>query len=204
MGYRLLRILVRALLRLVWRFRVEGLECLPRQGPYIIAPNHPSEIDPIMLAAALPLRPTYLASRHLQQMPVVFWLIRRFVDPVWVRRGLSDVGAIKACLHRLGAGEILVVFPEGQVVQEADLGPLHPGAGFLAIRGRVPIVPVALHGVAQMWPLGARWPRWARVSVRVGAPLIPPLSNGDNAAKLTEAIAQSLRILLYGVPSRPS
>ncbi len=197
-GYRLVRALVRALLQVVWHLRVEGVERLPPRGPYILASNHSSEIDAVLLLAALPLRLTFLASQHLQQMPVVFWLIRQFVDPVWVRRELSDVGAIKACLYRLEAGEILAVFPEGRVIQEADLGPLHPGAAFLAIRGHVLIIPVALLGMTQMLPLGARWPRRAQVSVRVGTPLVPPTSNGDSAREFTEAIGRALRILLHG------
>ncbi len=200
MGYRLVRALVRALLQVVWHLRVEGVERLPPRGPYILASNHSSEIDAVLLLAALPLRLTFLASQHLQQMPVVFWLIRQFVDPVWVRRELSDVGAIKACLHRLEAGEILAVFPEGRVIQEADLGPLHPGAAFLAIRGRVPIIPIALLGMAQMLPLGARWPRRAQVVIRVGTPLVPPTRNGDSAREFTEAIGRALRILLHRGP----
>ncbi len=195
MGY-LVRRLLRALLQVVWHMRLEGVECLP-QGPCILVSNHGSEIDAVLLWAALPHRLTFLASQHLQHMPVVFWFIRQFVDPVWVRRELSDVGAIKACLHRLEAGEILVVFPEGRVIQEDDLGPLHPGAAFLGIRGRVPIIPVALLGSAQMLPLGARWPRRAQVVIRVGTPLAPPTGNGERARELTEAIGHALRNLLY-------
>lgn len=197
-GYRLLGVLVRGLLRVGWRFRVEGVEHLPR-SPYILAPNHPSEIDPIVLAAALPIRPTYLASRHLEQFPVIFWLMQRF-DPVLVRRELSDVGAIKACLVRLERGEVLVIFPEGRVVQESDLGPMHPGAAFVAIRGRVPIVPVALLGLAQMWPLGARWPRRSRLTIRFGEPIPPPETDGDRAVEMMEAIRRALRILISETP----
>jgi len=180
----------------VWHLRVEGVDRLPSRGPYIIACNHPSEIDAPLLMAALPLRLTFLASRHLQEIPVIFWIIRQFVDPVWVRRELSDVGAIKASLHRLAAGEILVVFPEGRVIQDAELGPLHPGAAFLAIRGRVPVVPLVLIGAAKMLPLGARWPHRSALSIRIGTPLASPDTDGDNARKLMEVIQAELRNLL--------
>lgn len=202
----MLRILVRTILRLGWRLRVEGIENLPAHGPYIITPNHPSEIDAVVLAAILPFRPTFLASRHLEEFPTLIRLIRYFSHPVFVRRRLGDVGAIKACLERLRRGEVLVVFPEGEVVQRADLGPMNLGAAFLAIHGAVPVVPVALIGLATMWPLGARWPRLSRLLIRVGDPIIPPDSNGTRAVELTETIARALRGLLgqekvHGTPS---
>lgn len=199
-GYRILRAAVRALLRVGWGVVVEGIERLP-VAPYIITPNHPSEIDPVILSAALPIRPTYLASRHLEQYRVLFAIMRRF-DPVFVRRGLNDIGAMRACLERLERGEILVVFPEGRVVQDQALGPLQEGAAFLAIRAQVPVVPVVLIGTAAMWPLGARWPRPARVRVRIGTPLFPPTNeDGSRAAGLTAAIATALIALLHD--SRP-
>lgn len=194
-GYRLLRFLVRGLLRRVWGLCADGFARLPQRGPFIIACNHPSEIDAIVLAAALPFRPTYLASRHIEQFPILFWLARQF-DPVFVRRGLSDIGAIRACLQRLEGGEVIVVFPEGRVVQDAELGPLHEGAAFLSIRSRAPVVPVALVGMSAMWPLGARWPRRARITVRVGAPVPPPDDNGKRAETLTADIDAALRRLI--------
>ncbi len=199
MGYRFLRFLVRGLLRVGWRLRVDGLTRLPR-GSCLLVPNHPSEIDPIVLAAALPVRPTYLASRHLEEFPVIFWLMMRF-NPILVRRELSDIGAIKACLARLARGEVLVIFPEGRVIQDQSLGPLHPGAAFVAIRAQVPIVPVALIGLAKMWPLGARWPRRSRLTIRIGEPMTPPAGNEDHAADVTEAIGRALRILLERAPT---
>lgn len=193
--YRLLWLFFRSLLLVGWRMRVIGLEHLPPRGPYIMTPNHPSEVDPVVLSTALPFRPTYLAGRELERYPVIFAILRMF-DPVFVRRGLSDVGAIKACLERLRRGEILVVFPEGGVVQHNSPGTLHPGAAFLAVRAGVPIVPVVLRGVSKMWPLGARWPRPSRVLIRFGAPIWPPASNGQGARELTETIGRTLRQLL--------
>lgn len=199
-GYRLLWLFVRSLLRVGWRMRAIGLEHLPSRGPYIMTPNHPSEIDPVVLSAALPFRPTYLAGHELERYPTVFAILRRF-NCVFVRRGLSDVGAIKACLERLRRGEILVVFPEGGVVQRNTPGALQPGAAFLAIRAKVPIVPVVLRGLSKMWPLGARWPRPSRVLIRFGNPILPPPTNGLGARELTETLGFTLRQLLAEDPA---
>lgn len=194
-GYRLLHAIIRTLLRIGWDLQVEGLERLPAAGPYILTPNHPSEIDPIVLSAALPFRPTFVAGRELDRFPVVFAILRAF-NPVFVRRTLSDVGAIKACLDRLDRGEVLVVFPEGRVVQDADLGSLHSGAAFLAMRSQVPLVPAVLVGTAAMWPLGARWPRRSRLRVVIGTPVSAPVPEPDDTGALTEAVAGELRRLL--------
>lgn len=184
--------MVRGLLRTAWRLRVRGLEHLP-PPPYLITPNHGSEIDAVVLSASLPFRPAYLAARELERFPLLFRLIRWF-DPVLVRRGLADVGSVKACLARLQRGDVLVIFPEGRVVQEDDLGPFHPGAAFVALRAGVPAVPVALRGVARMWPLGARWPRPSRLLVRIGEPIAP--QPGDTPESLTGRIRDALAGLL--------
>lgn len=185
---------------MLWHLRIEGAERLPPQGPYILATNHPSELDPILLAAAFPVQFAYLASTHLQGMPAVFWFIRQFTKPIWVRRGLGDIGAIRACLSRLAAGDILVIFPEGRVVQDVQLGPFHSGVAFLAIKGRVPVVPVALLGPAQMLPLGVRLPRLARLSIRIGVPLYHPEENGANAAIFASVIKRAVETLLLEPP----
>lgn len=191
-GYRLLRIVVRGLLRMVWRLRVTGLDRLPAP-PYVLAPNHGSEIDAVVLAASLPFRPAVLAARDLDRFPVLFRIIRWF-DPIFVRRGgLADVGSIKACIARLGRGEVLVIFPEGRVVQGGALGPFHPGAAFVAIRAGVSLVPVGLQGLERMWPLGARWPRCSRIAVRVGEPLPP--RPGEEPEALTARLKEAIEVL---------
>jgi len=194
-GYWLLYHFFRMVLRLGWNLRVECLDRLPARGPFIITPNHASEVDPIVVASALPFRVTFLAGRELDRFPLLFAIITLF-NPVFVRRGTADVGALKACLDRLARGEVLVVFPEGGVVQPG-MGTLHEGAAFLAIRAQVPVVPVALIGLTKMWPLGARFPRPSRVTVRIGDPIVPPgRTDGQRTAELIAMIRTALDGLL--------
>ncbi len=183
---------MRGFLRIGWRLRVEGLERLP-DPPYVLAPNHSSEIDGIILSASLPVRPAYLVSRHLEQFPLLFRLLRAF-DPVFVRRGLADIAGVRATLARLARGDVLAIYPEGRVIQDAPLGPLHEGLAFIALRAAVPIVPVVIFGASRMWPLGARWPRPARLTVRIGVPLLARA--GDNARTLTARLRDALLDLL--------
>lgn len=197
-GYRLVRGLVRIILRVGWRLRVTGLEHLP-DPPYILAANHSSEVDPLILGVSVPDHVVFLVSRHLEQLPIVFRLIRAF-DPVFVRRGLADVASVRATLGRLAQGEVVAIYPEGKVVQDSPLGPLHEGLAFIAIRAAVPIVPVAIFGARQMLPLGARWPRSSHLTVMIGPPLIPRAE--EDARSLTARLRDSLLGLLAGAPRR--
>lgn len=186
------------LLRVGWRLRVDGLEHLP-DPPYILAANHSSEIDPLVLGASVPVRLVYLVSRHLERFPIVFRLVRAF-DPVLVRRGLGDVAGVRAMLARLARGDVLAIYPEGHVVQDTPLGPLHDGLAFIALRAGVPIVPVAILGASRMWPLGAQWPRPSRLTVKIGRPLIARVS--DDARALTARLREALLDLLDAEPPR--
>jgi 1-acyl-sn-glycerol-3-phosphate acyltransferase len=197
-GYRLVRGLVRVILRAGWRLRVAGLEQLP-DPPYILAANHSSELDPLILGVSVPDHVVFLVSRHLEQLPIVFRMIRAF-DPVFVRRGLADIASIRATLDRLAQGEVVAIYPEGKVVQDSSLGPLHEGLAFIAIRAAVPIVPVAIFGALQMFPLGARRPRPSRLTVKIGAPLFPRA--GDDPRSLTARLRDALLRLLADEPRR--
>lgn len=193
-GYWIVSRFFRVLLRAGWGLDTEGLDRLPSRGPFIMTANHASEIDPIVLSAAMPFRVTYLAGQELDRYPLLFAIIRLF-NPIFVRRGVGDVGAMKACLERLARGEVLVIFPEGGVVQPG-MGTLHQGAAFLAIRAQVPVVPVALLGLSKMWPVGARLPRPGRVSIRIGDPIPPPPRDSQQTTGLIGMIRAAIDQLM--------
>jgi 1-acyl-sn-glycerol-3-phosphate acyltransferase len=110
MGYALIQWLLGRLLRACFRLSIIGEEHLPRTGPVILAANHPSQMDPVALGAALPRRVSFLAAAELLTMPMFGALIRPF-HPIPVKRGQFDLRAIKECLNRLSRGEALLVFP---------------------------------------------------------------------------------------------
>src|SRR5437879_8994360 len=88
----------RLLLRAGWHLKTEGLDRLPPRGPFLMTPNHASEIDPIVLSAAMPFRVTYLAGQELDRYPLLFTLIRLF-NPLFLPRGLRGIGAHKDCVE---------------------------------------------------------------------------------------------------------
>lgn len=201
-GYAVLRWVLKGLLMLCFRLRVTGTEHLPARGPVIFAANHPSQMDPLVLGAAIPRRFTFLAAAEMLAMPLLGPLVRPF-HPVPVHRGRFDLRAIKDCLEHLRGGDALLIFPEGKISRDGRLNPPHEGLAFLAHRAGVPVVPIGLRGTYQVWPLGTRLPRRGAITVRIGPAIVPDGESGLNTqaaltARVMEAIAE-----LAGEPRTP-
>lgn len=135
--------------------------------------NHPSALDPLFLAAAVPERLLFLAAAEFLALPAVGWAMRTY-GCIPVRRGEVDSAAIRQALLALAAGRKVAVFPQGRVTPHPNGRPGMRGAALLASRAGVPVVPVALAGTGRVFPLGAWLPRPGRVAVRIGPPLPPP------------------------------
>lgn len=184
--FRLAHVIVPALLRALFRFRVEGLERYP-SGPAVLVANHPSALDPLFLAAAVPDRVLFLAAEEFLALRLVGWVMRTY-GCIPVRRGEVDLGAVREALRALADGRKVVVFPEGRVTPHPDGRPGFRGATLLAARAQAPVVPVAVLGSGRAFPLGARVPRPARVVVRVGPSLPPPSPDRAHQDRTTAAV----------------
>jgi 1-acyl-sn-glycerol-3-phosphate acyltransferase len=157
------------------RFDVAMAGALPRSGPVIVVANHPSDIDPILVA--LPFRRTlrFMANAVQFERPFVGWCMRRLGAFPVDRQGRPLEGLRKA-LESLRRGEALVMFPEGEVFPGTH-GRFEGGAAYLAARTGAPVVPVSIRGADQVlrgrwWrSLPAGWSRRPQVRLTVGAPL---------------------------------
>ncbi len=167
------QLIARTLMRLVApRFRVTGRGHMPRSGAVILACNHISDADPLLVGAAT-LRPTgYMAKRELWK---IGWLapILDLVGSFPVDPGAPDRAALRKSEGILARGEALVVFPEGRISPEGQLAPLLPGVLQLALKSGAPIVPVGLCGANFVVPYGELVPRPTlnQVSLHYGEPI---------------------------------
>jgi long-chain acyl-CoA synthetase len=195
---RLLHGLNRTLLRTAFRLRLAGLEHLPNSGPFVIVANHCSDLDPLVLAAALPPR---LRARvrwggetsRLFRASLSRWLCRQLrIFPVDERRPGRTLALAAAVL---GRGEGLVWFPESWRSPDGRLQRFLPGIGRLLEGGAVPAVPARLFGTFEAMPRGRRWPRLVALRLRFGPPLEPAalerMGQGSDAAS---RIADGLRL----------
>lgn len=203
--------ILRPVLMRYFRMRVDGLERLPSQGPAILAINHVSMLDPILVAAALPRPVHFMAKEELFRYPLLGWLLR-WLHAFPVRRGQPDREAIARALSVLKAGGVVGIFPEGTRSLDGRLLPIQGGTAFLALKSGAAVFPVAIVGTHRAMPKGAWWPRRACVQIRVGEPLrLPEGTQGPVRRAELEAVNARIRHelhrlvnqLLSGAPGSP-
>ena len=161
--------------RLFARLEVEGLEKLP-PGPCLFVANHLSNADGITLARALaPRRVFFLAGVKLKGTALTR-LGLEAVDTIFIKPGTADIEALRKALEVLKRGDSVVLFPEGTRSRTGALQPARRGASLLALKGKVPVVPVALTGTEVLLPIddadmGGELLRRSLVRVRIGDPV---------------------------------
>ena len=162
--------LSRLLFRFYFGWRVYHPERVPAEGPVILAANHASYIDPLLVGAGLPRELNYLARDSLFHYPVLATVLRAVnVVPV-DREGASPAG-LKAILDRLLAGAGIVLFPEGTRTRDGQLQRARSGLGFIVIKSNAPVVPVRVFGTYEAFSRHVRLPRPFHVTVKYGQPL---------------------------------
>jgi 1-acyl-sn-glycerol-3-phosphate acyltransferase len=152
---RLARLIVRALLAILFRVRVRGR--LPARGPLLVVANHQGWVDGFLLASAFPIAATIRLLGDREGTMAVWWhraVLRSvgLVIPIVRTSPGADRAAIASSLASLERGDIVVVFAEGRVSRaESSLGPFARGIGYLALRSGAPILPVWLSGTAELY-----------------------------------------------------
>lgn len=198
--YRFLRVMVRGLNGLLFRTSVDGADQVPASGPVIIAPVHRSFIDFFVASEVTPRKLHYMAKDSL-------WgngLLARILPAVGafpVHRESADREALRRAQQVLDAGEVLILFPEGERRTGPVVEELHEGVAFLAARTGATVVPVGIGGSASVMPKGKRLPRPRHIHLIVGQPIAPPTRTGSGRVarstihQLTEELTASLQDL---------
>lgn len=150
--------------------RVVGRLRVPRGRAVILAPNHCSYLDPIVVQAALPRRVRFLMTEEIYRVPWARWFFESMGTIPVPDRGVH-VAAMRECADVLERGELLVIFPEGRISHDGTLGRGFPGVASLAARTRAIVVPVHIEGTYRALPKRARFVRPAPITIRFGAPI---------------------------------
>ncbi|MFL5679758.1 MAG: lysophospholipid acyltransferase family protein, partial [Chloroflexota bacterium] len=185
----------------VARLRIEGaIDEIPSSGPVILAANHASNADPVVIGSwltpRLGRRIHWLGKRELFDWPVVGWAAARGgVHPV--DRAGADLDAFRLALRILEEGHVLMVFPEGTRSRDGALGHAKDGVAMLALRTGAPIVPIAMVDTDRFWPRGRKLPKpGRRIAMRVGSPFrvadeLPPSLDRRAAKSAATALIMS-------------
>ncbi len=160
---------VKTLDALYCRTKYLGRENLPK-GPFILASNHISNIDPFILGACQWRRFNYLAKVELFNTPTKDWFFRQ-VGAIPIKRGTSDFRALREALRRLKGGVPLILFPEGTRGYSERAKEPQPGVGFLTRKSKVPVIPARIEGSDKSLSPGAKWFRYHPVKVVFGKPV---------------------------------
>ena len=161
------------LLRRLWLdIRLEDEANVPDDGGVVLAANHLSFLDSVLLMYSLPRRVSFLGkAEYLSAWPTRKLFPAAGMIPVdrsgrGVARSLDEAG------RRLRNGEAVGIFPEGTRSRDGLLHRGHPGVAHMALKSGAPIVPVGIIGTDEAQPPGARLPRYgAPVTIRFGAPI---------------------------------
>jgi 1-acyl-sn-glycerol-3-phosphate acyltransferase len=175
--YEVMNAVVPPVAKVLWRPDVEGLENIPRSGPVIVASNHLSFADSLVIPIVAPRKVVFLAKSDYFTGTGVKGAVSRTwfgglgmipVDRTDTRAALAS---LDIALEVLGRGEAFGIYPEGTRSRDGRLYRGRTGIGHLALTSGAPVVPVGLRGTQRIQPVGARLPRLAKVTVRFGAPL---------------------------------
>jgi len=154
-----------------WMTTVHYEETMP-PPPYILAPTHRSNIDTLLVGSVTGDPMTYMAKSGVFANPVLARLLR-LLGGFPVDRDGTDRDAVEIAQAALASGSSLVVFPEGTRRRGMLVTDLEEGASYLALKARVPIVPVGIYGSELAMPIGAKGLYPAPIAIEVGRAVFP-------------------------------
>jgi len=171
---RILTAFLEALFRVLFTYDCRGEEHVPASGPAVVAANHPSYLDPVLLSLHVGRPIRFMAWDALFRVPLLGALIRSLgAFPVDVRRGKGR-DAYERARALVMSGEVVGLFPEGHRSRAGWMEPrLREGAARLAWETGAPLVPATIAGAHRAWPHFAALPRPARIRVRFHEPIDP-------------------------------
>lgn len=197
--YRRLQALGCAFAHRLARWEVKGLDAIPKLGPAIIAANHVSYLDPPLLASLVPRPIRFVAKKEVFAVPFLGRFLR-WIGTFPVERDRPDIKAVRESLRVLDRGELLGIFPEGTRHKRGGLGSFLEGVGWLGIKARVPVIPIAIYGYVPLRD-GSTWTRPGRLQILCGRPLKFPVERYASGKRpyrteATREVYRAIRALL--------
>lgn len=189
MLYSVLRFLAKILCIIIFRVEIEGRENIPKKGGFILAGNHSSYLDPILLGIACPRKLNYLARDNLFHNRFSSWLLTS-VGCIPLRRNSADLSAIKKAMNALKGGGGLVMFPQGTRNSKSDKA--LPGIGFLLAKSGLPVVPAFIKGADLALPKSSRFIKPKKINVYFGREIFPERSKSHDYQDIADRVMRGI------------
>ena len=180
---------VRLPVRVALRARVLGEERVPWSGGLIVAANHSSFADPVVLQSYFPRHLTYLMTAKYYGVTALHWFFR-FWGALRVKEEGVNKAALRGATRVLERGGAVAIFPEGGISRDGAVHDPQLGVALLAQRAGVPVLPVGMSGVERVLPPDTWRPHCAPVAISIGEPILP---RGESRAELAARVADAIR-----------
>jgi 1-acyl-sn-glycerol-3-phosphate acyltransferase len=164
-----------------FRGEVVGTENFPRTGPFLIASNHASHLDPPLVGSQIAKQMRFFARKSLWHSRFLGWWLDQ-VETISVERDTGDIGAIKKVLQALKDDRAVVLFPEGTRSPDGLLHKPKAGVGLMACKTGVPVVPCRVYGSFEAYGKGRLIPNFGTPVTIVFGPPIPASDYDDPSA----------------------
>ena len=178
---------------------IEGIDNLPA-GNAIVVANHASYVDGILLKGYLPHYFSFVIKGEMRNVPVAHFLLRRsgsrFVERFEAGGSARDARQI---VKAAATGTALAFFPEGTFRREPGVGRFRAGAFVAAVKGKMPVVPVAIWKTRELMPSGRSWPWPVRPRIRI----LPPIHTDDPSFGNHRELAEKARQQILAVLGEP-
>lgn len=195
MSYWVVCFLLAVFCKIIFRLEAKGRENIPRAGGFIIASNHTSYLDPVVLAASCGRQLNFMARHDLFTIPL-FGAFIRSLGSFPIRRNAVDITSIKEALEYLRQERGLLIFPEGGRSLDELVKKPEPGIGLMAVKSGVPVVPAFIKGALRAFGRNARFIRPFKIKVYFGKPVYPnDIHLRDNYEHFADRIMQEINRL---------
>lgn len=164
MFYWLCRVAVIIILKLFFKFKVEGLENLPLKTNFIVVANHASFLDPVLIGATIPEKIYWIALREIYDVAGLRWIMN-------LTETFPTGSASQKAVYLLMKNKNVALFPEGTRTWDGKLREFRRGAALLSVKTGRPIVPCAILGAYEMFPRRAKFPKFLPITVKIGKPV---------------------------------
>jgi len=187
---------VSPLLHICFRSKIYGAENVPKQGGVIIVSNHASDFDPPIVANCVGRPVAFMAKEELFKVPILRSVIKLY-GAYQVKRGTGDRAAIRAAVESLEQGWATGVFLQGTRTSDGRITDPKLGAALISAKTNAPLLPVSIWGTDEIFPKGAKFPRFYPVTVRIGKIIPPPDPKSDRLAlqAITDQCANTINEL---------
>jgi 1-acyl-sn-glycerol-3-phosphate acyltransferase len=171
--------------------KVEGMRNVPRGGGCLIVANHVSFMDPTTVGWAVAREIYYLARKTLFKPPFWSWFLP-ICNVLPIDREGQDSSGLRRIIRKLKSGDAVLLFPEGTRSTDGAIQPAEPGAGLVALKAGVAILPVRVFGTYESLSRHTKRLRFHPIRVVIGQPYVPVIPEGSREKDFFAKVAQEM------------